>query len=129
MSTNTSIKLVVHDDRHAGGLFLDGFAGAGHVVTELRGLEDGACASILLERFAERCLRAGRHFRPADPLVDTCPSGTDIVEVHLDPSLPSTPFVRLFEVDAFGRRWRRHRGTLGGVAGLLENGHARHGSA
>lgn len=121
MSSSMSIKLVVHDDRHAGGLFVDGFAGPGHVVTELRGLEDGACASVLLERFAERCLRTGRGFRPADPLVDTCPSDSDIVEVHLDPSLPSTPFVRLFEMDHQGRRWRRHRGTLGGVAGLLES--------
>lgn len=116
----TPIKLVVNDDRHAAGLFLPGFPGVPQVIAELWPLRDSDCASILLERFAERCLRAGRPFESADPLVDTCPSGADIVEVHLDPTLPHTPFVRLFEIDEHGRRWRRHRGTLNGIAGLLD---------
>ena len=115
----TSIKLVVHDDRHAGGLFLAGFPGMPQVIAELRPLHDADCASILLERFAERCLRAGRPFESADPLIDTCPSRAAIVEVHLDPTLPRTPFVRVFEVDEHGQRWRRHRGTLDGIAGRL----------
>lgn len=113
------IKLVVHDDHHAAGLFLDGFGGMPQVISELRPLRDSGSASELLERFAERCLRSGRAFESADPLIDTCPSGADIVEVHLDPILPRTPFVRLFEVDERGLRWRRHRGTLDGIAGLL----------
>ncbi|WP_448188430.1 hypothetical protein [Azospirillum sp. sgz301742] len=113
------IKLVVHDDRHAAGLFLASFRGMPQVISELRPLRDADSASVLLERFAERCLRAGHAFESADPLIDTCPSGADIVEVHLDPMLPHTPFVRLFEVDERGHRWRRHRGTLDGIAGLL----------
>ena len=113
------IKLVAHDHRHASGLFLAGFRSMGHVIEELRPLRDADSASVLLERFAERCLRAGRDFESADPLIDTCPSGANIVEVHLDPMLPHTPFVRLFEVDERGHRWRRHRGTLNGIAGLL----------
>lgn len=113
------IKLVVHDDRHAAGLFLEGFRGLPHVVRALRPLGDADSASLLLERFAENCLRAGLDFESADPLIDTCPSGAPIIEVHLDPTLPRTPFVRLFEVDERGRRWRRHRGTLEGIAGLL----------
>jgi len=121
----TSIKLVVHDDRHAAALFLDGFRGMPHVVAELRPLRDAASASVLLERFAERCLHAGRGFESADPLIDTCPSGADIVEVHLDPTLPRTPFVRLFAVDEHGRRWRSHRGTLEGIVERLHGGDSR----
>jgi len=113
------IKLVVHDHRHAAGLFLAGFGGMPQIISELRPLRDADSASELLERFAERCLRSGRSFESADPLIDTCPSDSDIVEVHLDPTLPRTPFVRLFEVDERGQRWRRHRGTLDGIAGLL----------
>lgn len=113
------IKLVVHDDRHAAGLFLAGFCGMPQVISALRPLRDADSASELLERFAEHCLRSGCEFESADPLIDTCPSGADIVEVHLDPILPRTPFVRLFEVDERGHRWRRHRGTLDGIAGLL----------
>jgi len=117
------IKLVVHDDRHAAGLFLEGFRGMPHVVHALRPLGDSDCASLLLERFAADCLRAGLGFESADPLIDTCPSDADIVEVHLDPTLPRTPFVRLFEMDERGQRWRRHRGTLEGIAGLLDSRH------
>lgn len=117
------IKLVVHDHQHAAGLFLDGFCDMPHVISELRPLRDADSASEFLERFAERCLRSGREFESADPLIDTCPSGADIIEVHLDPTLPCTPFVRLFEVDETGLRWRRHRGTLDGIAGLLSLPH------
>ncbi|WP_448204620.1 hypothetical protein [Azospirillum sp. sgz302134] len=113
------LKLVIHDADHAAGLYLARVGAVRQLIAELKALKDTPSASLFMEALAERCLERGWSFTPADPLVRGCASRLHIVEVHLDPTRPGTPFVALYEPGDDGHPRRRLHDTLEGLAGRL----------
>ena len=113
------LKLVIRDADHAAGLYLARVGAVRQLIAELRALKDTLSASLFLEALAQRCLARGWDFTPADPLVRGCTARRHIVEVHLDPGRPGTPFVAFYEPGEDGHPCRRLHDTLEGLAGRL----------
>lgn len=113
------LKLVIRDTDHAAGLYLARVGGVRELLAELRALKDTPSASLFLEALAQRCLARGWDFTPADPLVRGCASRRHIVEVHLDPERPGTPFVAFYEPGEDGNPCRRLHDTLESLSSRL----------
>ncbi len=113
------LKLVIRDADHAAGLYLARVGAVRDLLAELRALKETSSASLFLEGLAQRCLARGWDFTPADPLVRGCTSRRHIVEVHLDPGSPGTPFVAFYEPGEDGIPCRRLHDTLEGLSSRL----------